>query len=423
MITRQRQDALCYGADVTAAEVLVEPAFGDDSPFLIGRTAAASPTFPAKLPESDLGVMTGAACGLDAALVRRKAFAELVEHVSAFEAAADAVPHLVRASLAELRGAGDAAIPPSHLQHFAPWQQLPDAIERAPDESVHTWCRGVRLATGEPVYVPALAVYLGWDVPPGERLVFWPSATGLAARRAPQAAQRHALLEVIERDACALSWRVLGYPVAPLPLSMVPGSLRETCARLGLEIELYRVGEAGLPPTVIALLSADGDSELTVGSACGTLGEALVGKAVGEALMLQWTMRSCPAPALDPTIGPQTSHEHVAAAYQSGANVAGWYRGQAARGHPGRATPCFRDVHRLAQAVERVLGSPVVAAEATSAAARASGWHVWRVIVPGALPREGDHSLAHLGGPRLERQLAPHPVEPARLHMAPHPFG
>jgi thiazole/oxazole-forming peptide maturase SagD family component len=417
--------ALCYGAGVTAAEVAVEPAFGPGSPFLIGRTAVTGPHFPEKLPDGDIGVMLGAAGGVNADTVRIKAFGELVERASALEAGLpEAEPDLIRASLAELRrSSGPLALAPSSLQLFAPWQDLPDYLERAPDDHVHTWCRGVRISTSEPVYVPAVAAFLGWTPPEDEPLFVFPSSSGLAAGTDPDAALRRALLEVIERDASVLAWRIPGYPMARLPLRLVSEPLLQTCALLGLEPEVYAVTTRGLPPTVVVVLSGPADAELTCGLACGPLDEALVGKAVGEALMLQWTMRNCELPAEASFAEPQTLLEHVAAAFHAGPRIANWFRQQAARAPRPRARPLPDDPRALARLAERVYGSPVVAIDVTSPRARESGWYVFRVVVPDALWLETATCVAHLGGPRLERFRKPSPDSPRTLHRAPHPYG
>jgi len=415
--------SLFYGVTAKATNVKIEVAFGRQSPFLIGRTAATDPRFPTKLSETSLGILTGAASGTDTELVRNKAFAELVERVSAFEAAFEA-ENLVRGTLTDLKASGqNLVISPSSLQHFANWQRLPSFIDRNADKRVHTWCRGIRIFTGETVYVPALATYLQWQPPPEEPLFIWPSATGLAAGVKRSATLHRALFEVIERDACMASWRVPGYPVFQLPVSSMSESLQKTCTLLGLVPEIYRLDTENLPSTVIAVLSKEGNVELTCGSACGILNQELIGKAVSEALMLQWTMRNCRSESLSILSKPQTSYQHVATAFYSGPEVASWYQKQANWGDLNEKASCPEHLQELAKVAEQTFQSPVVAVDVASSTAKSSGWYVFRVVIPGALQRESDSRISHFGKSRLEQLLTKYSVTQQALRTNPHPFG
>ena len=414
---------LSYGTLATVNNVRVEKAFGSENNFLIGRTAATAPHFPTKFSESSLGVLTGAANGTDVELVGNKAFAELVERVSAFEAASE-IESLMRGTLNDLEKLRETlVVSPSSLQHFADWQRLPSFIDRNPDQKVRTWCRGIRISTGEIAYVPALAAYLQWQSPTQESLFIWPGATGLAAGTERNATLFRAMLEVIERDACMASWRVPGYPIFQLSVELIPESLQRTCALLGLMLEIYCIETENLPPTVLAVLSKENDVELTCGSACGILNQELIAKAIGEALMLQWTMRNCAKEVLSIPSKPQTSYQHVAAVFHSGSKVASWYRRQAVKDGLKKTTSGLENIQELARAAEQTFQSLVVAVDVTSSTAKSSGWNVFRVVIPGALPRESDARISHLGGTRLEHLLNTYSIDQQMLQTTSHPFG
>jgi len=421
---------LKYGAAVTSDRVVIEPAFGSSQPIWLGRTAAINAQFPKNSACGKLGMMTGASCGIDQDSVRINAFGELVEHVSGCLAAFEATD-LVRATPDELEATGSATIiRPSSLQSFAHWQPLPAHIERRPDKYVHTFCPAMRLTTGDPMLVPAQAAFLLWKPEELEPFFATPCATGIAAGTRSESALYRALTEVIERDACMLSWRVPGYPVVRLETDKVPSLLRETCAALELKIELYCVEHDGLPPTVIAVLSDRDDRRLTCSSACGPLSEALVAKAVCKALMFQWSMRNSSGAFVTISATPRNSLQHVARTYRDGARVAEWYRQQSAgrssdnnRFADQRPSPVAGDPLALAEIAENAFDSPVVVVDLTDSIARESGWHVFRVVIPGALPREADGRIPHYGGFRLGRTLCRYELDPRSLHTEPHPFG
>lgn len=413
---------LSYGAVASDQRVRVEAAFAATSVFRIGRTAVIAPGLPGGTPESP-GMLTGAAFGLDDDDVRRRAFAELVERLSAFEAAFERPMHAV-GSVAEARQRLAApVVAPSALQHFDPRQRLPPYIDRSPDTGRRTLVEGFDARTGAAVLVPALAAFLTWRPPPGETLFLWPGATGLAAGRTAEEAIRRGLLEVIERDACMAVWRVRGAPRRRLPSSLAPAPLREVCGGLGLSVELFGVRAGRLPGTVIAALSTSRGGHLTCGSACGGFDAPTAGKALGEALALQWTARNVADDAVTPSAPPETSLAHVLRAFRDGPSVLAHLRGDATTAGAEGEAESPGSLAELVVAAEEVFECPVIVVDVTSQAARTSGWYVARVIVPGALPRESDARVAHLGGPRVRSLLGSEPLDAPALETSPHPFG
>ncbi len=413
-----------YGGGSPTATVRIERAFAEDACLILGRAAAAHPRFPPNPAANNLRVMTGASCGFDEDEVRCRSFAELVEHVSACLAAFEP-GRTTRASARELEEVGERFLRPRQLSHTAHGRPPGGPGHSVAPETPLTWCRARRVTTGEELLAPALVSFLQWRPPEGEPLFARPDATGLAAHLASDEATRHALLEVVERDACALSWAVPGWPVWQLDEALLPLPLAETCAALGLRPAIYGTGLSDLPPTVIALLAKEGGESLTCGSACGEIDEMLVGRAVREALMLQWSMRRSSHPRRPPGNDGDTSLNRVFMNFRDGRAVLEWYGAQASRtvgalarprGVPDAATA-------LACAVEKALGGTVAVVDVTDRVAECSGWHVCRVLVPAAVPLSLEPGWALSDVPRVSEVARQFNKEHLPLQTAPCPFG
>lgn len=400
----KRQSIPRYGSGLSAELVKVEAVFGAGVGFLLGRTAACSPNFPGSTA-SQPGMIMGAGAGLSERQVRLKAFAELVERVSACRAASE-VHRTRRASGKEFtRSPGVRILEPNSLKHLAGWQILPRRPRTVSADITLTWCAGRCLASGEPVWVPALAAFFGWPSAPDEPCFLRPHSVGLAAHSTAQKAIYHALLEVLERDACMRSWRVPGWPVARLEPSIVSIRLRRACQTLGLSITLYNVGPAELPPTMLAIVSRPNDEELTCGLACGPLGETTADKAVGEALMMQWTARTLGHPDR-PGTPPTTFLEHGLHAFRHGREVAEWYRGQSRRAAARTGVSCPRSLSGLLKMIQKRFGDTIVAVDVTDELGHRSGWHVHRALVPGVSLQE---TAARIGSKSRALNGRPHP--------------
>jgi len=108
-------------------------------------------------------------------------------------------------------------------------------------ERPHAWITGTRLDTGEPIWAPALPTY--FELPSGLDDEYCQVTTsGLAAGACLEDALSHAILELIERDAVAISWltRQPGRRII-LDDSLDPGAhlLVRQLASHGAHVELY----------------------------------------------------------------------------------------------------------------------------------------------------------------------------------------
>lgn len=379
-------------------EVEVRPAFAAGTALWLGRTAATVSV------AGRTRTLTGAALAADASDARRRAFAELTERVSAYQTGF-AETHHVRRRVEDVTN----AIWPSSLQSFAPWQVLPEFIDRTPDRAERTWCAGRRLMTGEPILVPAAAVHLGHVPEPGERPFDVITATGLACGKTYDDAVGAALREVIERHEIIVSWRT-GVGITRLDVALLDVAILAVCRSLGLTPELFAVADGTLPATVVACTYGSSFSRFTCGSACAPTLRAAASKAALEALMLHWTFIHCERSEVVSV--PTTSFEHVARAYPDGGDVVRWFRTHAERTkHAPREVDSTGD---LVRAAETICGS-VTATDVTNDITRRLGLSVVRVLVAGAVPRESDARCMHLGG-RVQHLTD-------RPNTTPHPFG
>jgi ribosomal protein S12 methylthiotransferase accessory factor YcaO len=204
--------------------------------------------------------------------------------------------------------------------------------------------------------------------------------------------------------------------------------LEVVCTMLGVEVELYDVGEPRLVPVVVAVLSRPDGSQLTLGSAAGWDVRRAAERAVCEALMLQWTLARCSAT----TAGwdqPTSSLEHVLAAARRGPAVRDWYRRQAQGFRRCGPIPPAADgsepasLVAFAEQVRKHLGGEVVKVHLGAELTRDSGWSVQRVLISGAQPRESDSRSMHLGGRRLLEANRKWNRSAEPLQQVAHPFG
>lgn len=286
-----------------------------------------------------------------------------------------------------------------------------------PDSSPRWWVRTYGLQSGIPVDVPADSVFPWWrsyfgrvsPLPEGEGGGFaagfdW-EAGGCAER---------GLREVIERDSVMLSWRLESWPARGLNVALVDPRLRTYAREAGLHLELYDVGDPGLAPVVVALLSRE-DTEAVLGASCGRELPAAADKAVREAFMLRGT-----AQLLDSDTPPLTpedvldSADHLVYAWRNSGEVLHWYRRKARRN-----APCSGAGDALIARCQKVFGAEPLIVNVTDPRLASLRIQVVRVLQPHAFRKEYRHVYRYEGGERL-RSLC---VATEDLHTAPHPVG
>ncbi len=197
-----------------------------------------------------------------------------------------------------------AAIDLSALPRCSPAEYShPDAKLVPPDPSADIrWMRGTDLMTGQPTWVPAVMACYGLHPEPAERFVFQIS-TGYAVHVEPERALLGALLEVIERDAVAVTWlRRLRLPVlGPAGVSPAVRELLAHSHRRFLNTVLFNATTDVGVPTVYALQQAPHDREAAnlVGAGTGrTLAQAAE-RALIEILNIRQLFHHGTAPVTD----------------------------------------------------------------------------------------------------------------------------
>lgn len=167
---------------------------------------------------------------------------------------------IVRAPFSAL---GDAAFDPRWLVLYDEAQYAADNFRfaRFDPEQPMNWVKGHWLDTQEPVLVPAMATFMHFPVPAGERLC-QATSSGLAADLTCDGATLRALYELIERDAFMLYWLARRTARRIAAESCDPGTkalLREI-EDLGARAELYVLDVGTGIPTVVCLGLGDGRS-------------------------------------------------------------------------------------------------------------------------------------------------------------------
>ena len=231
-------------------------------------------------PEAARSVLDGAAIGLDADDAERRAVMEGLEHYAA--AAWDAEDFRWSSS----EDLGEDAIPVEELPRANPF----DARDRI------RWVEGWDLADGRPVWVPAVMAYVA--LPPAvEAEGFWPQiSTGCAAHGDLGAAVIGGLLEVVERDAVAITW------LLERPLTRIEGAeqLLAPIAGCGLEVALYdATTDVGIP-VVVAVLRGAGPVATVLAAACRADPQAAAARALAEAVHARTMLRLAPEAPEDP---------------------------------------------------------------------------------------------------------------------------
>jgi ribosomal protein S12 methylthiotransferase accessory factor len=155
------------------------------------------------------------------------------------------------------------ALDPAKLVLYAP-EQYEAGLPYAPwgDDTELGWVQATDLSGGPPVWVPALAVLMDYQVRRHGEFLAPTTSNGLAAGPDPASAVLAAVLEVIERDAFVVGWLRRLPPRARLsPYAIADRDVRAMAsawARRGLDLELY-VLHTDMPVTVVLALGVDRD--------------------------------------------------------------------------------------------------------------------------------------------------------------------
>lgn len=144
----------------------------------------------------------GGAVKLDPTHSRISALGEALER---YASGVYRTEHLIRATLQKL---GPSALDPRELPLGSQleYDKSKGKIFPFNPSRAIEWALGRSLTTQEIRYVPACAVYVPYKFPSRKDVILRPISTGLGAGSTPSQALTAGLLEIIERDAFAITW-------------------------------------------------------------------------------------------------------------------------------------------------------------------------------------------------------------------------
>jgi ribosomal protein S12 methylthiotransferase accessory factor len=253
---------------------------------------------------------------------------------------------------------------------------------------------------------------------PGSReKLFWePTANGLAAGREAAAADVAGLLEVIERDALAVSWllQIPGLELSPEDaLGEEYAATMYAVLRGGVEARLALVSlDIPLPICVAAIYDQSSMPCVSFGAAARTDVRSAAKKALCEAALARYTMKlaiallvgepSCELACYD----PKTYQEHgLAWARPENAVQTTWVFGN-------RAVSCHEleashmppgEVLNYVVELVGAAGYPVYSCDLSTPELATAGWAVHRLLVPGLQPLNPGRYRRMLRSERLSK--------------------
>jgi len=206
----------------------------------------------------------GAGKGDSVLQAQRSAIGEALERYCSSRVDARA---LCFASASELTA---PAIEPAALVLYSTEQYARLPYRRPEADMPLTWIPGSSLS-GEPRYLPASMVYLGYQGAGGSEIFTMSTSNGLAAGPDLDSAIRAGVLELLERDAFLVTW-INRLPAPEIELDSLTGPASQAIrhyARHGVEVRVFRLLN-GLP--VHACMAVGFDRERSMPAAVVGLG-------------------------------------------------------------------------------------------------------------------------------------------------------
>jgi ribosomal protein S12 methylthiotransferase accessory factor len=341
---------------------------------------------------------------------------------------------LVAATADEL---GDAAVGFDRFEHYAASQlQKPNfpLARFGRDEVVH-WVNGRSLLDGGRRYVPACLVYLGYPEAADDYFSH-PVSTGTACHRDELAATLAGLYEVIERDAFMITWlrRLQRTRIEPATTPVLKALLESTLAGTACRYHCFDISTDIAIPTVLCVLEARSTRGplIAVGAATRCQEHDAVAKAMLEASSVLAQARELLASRPDWRPAPDyvnviDFNDHVRLFCEPAMVEHARFLLDAPAGRSvAPCTPPQTSADELAACAAAVAaaGLEPIACDLTSADVAAAGYRCVKVLVPGAVPLVGPHTLPPLGSHRLDtvpRAVGAQPL--CRFNDIPHPFA
>ena len=361
------------------------------------------------------GNIDGAGGAIDPDLARHIAIVESLERYSSCSWADEDLIWDTPAGL------GDAAIGPDRWPACSPTELADPHCGLVPFDSrvPLRWVRGWSLTRGREVFVPAILVYLKFPVhSPSERFTNTVS-TGTAAHSDLREAVLGGLLEVIERDAIALTWlqrlRLPEIVVDPAVLDPEVAEYHRVGTSTELTVHLRDATTDYGIPILYAVQTSEADTELSqvVAATCDLDPQRALAKIYRELASLRIALRShARSPRAQEVTGQDMtvvggaladaapSMRHVFDFLLEGPRPSRWLTDMGRPELRGIRESSDDSLDRVVSALERV-GSEAVVVDLTTDEARQVGMHVVKTLVPEAVPLSFSHHARYLATPRL----------------------
>ena len=361
------------------------------------------------------GNIDGAGGAIDADLARHIAIVESLERYSSCSWEAEELIWDTPAGL------GEAAIGPERWPACSPAELADPQCGLIPSDPriPLRWVRGWSLTRGREVFVPAVLVYLKLPVrSPSERFINMVS-TGTAAHSDLREAVLGGLLEVVERDAIALTWlqrlRLPEVVVDPDALGPEAAEYHRVGTSTELTVHLRDATTDYGIPILYAVQTSEVDTELAqvVAATCDLDPQRALAKIHRELVSLRIALRSHARSPRAKEITGQDMTVVGGALADAAPSMRHVFDFLLEGPRPSRrltdmGRPEFRGIRessddsldRVVSALERV-GSEAVVVDLTTDEARQVGMHVVKTLVPEAVPLSFSHHARYLATPRL----------------------
>ena len=361
------------------------------------------------------GNIDGAGGAIDADLARHIAIVESLERYSSCSWEAEELIWDTPAGL------GEAAIGPERWPACSPAELADPQCGLIPSDPriPLRWVRGWSLTRGREVFVPAVLVYLKLPVrSPSERFINMVS-TGTAAHSDLREAVLGGLLEVVERDAIALTWlqrlRLPEVVVDPDALGPEAAEYHRVGTSTELTVHLRDATTDYGIPILYAVQTSEVDTELAqvVAATCDLDPQRALAKIHRELVSLRIALRSHARSPRAKEVTGQDMTVVGGALADAAPSMRHVFDFLLEGPRPSRrltdmGRPEFRGIRessddsldRVVSALERV-GSEAVVVDLTTDEARQVGMHVVKTLVPEAVPLSFSHHARYLATPRL----------------------
>jgi ribosomal protein S12 methylthiotransferase accessory factor len=332
-----------------------------------------------------------------------------------------AVERLVTASRREL---GAKALPVEALIGFSDVQyaRMEFPYFRFDPDARIRWTEGTNLTRRQPVLVPAVLVYLGYEVTTPLEMFYPCMSTGMAAGRTLAQALLAGLCEVVERDAFMCTW-LLRRPPQQVPLNILeqllnPGELalvKNEALKICVTLSTTDIGI----PSAITVISPVNKEVAVVGSGAHPCARTAIARSLLEAYhTLNWSLVLERAPKRLEADAVMDFEDHVRYYLEPRhfQDIAWLTQGpecaDVTESPPLRARDCVEQA-----------GYDVSFVETTTTDVRLLGIRTVKVVVPGLQPLNMGSGTVHEDRRRLQRVADYWGIPmPAELNPNPHPF-